>query len=192
VLLATVVHKTSCHGVQSAAPCPEPGAKAESIPLTAGGQGGVGSTSAHATPCRSRAWLGIALVLTHALPMGLNLRCTPRWERPVVLGGGGRAPLRALGKAPGCVCLWEKKTVMSQSRLSGRINLVMAHVGDTPVGCDGRKRILQDLRELEKVFTKAGRRSSFPDMLNADLILKASLDSLVPWSEGSYYFYFFS
>lgn len=45
-----------------------------------------------------------------------------------------------------------------------------------------------DLGQLEKLFTEAHRRNSFPEMLNSDFILKIFLGSLVPWSEGSYYF----
>lgn len=78
---------------------------------------------------------------------------------------------------------------MSQMKLFGRINLVMAHMGGIPVGCDGRKRILSDLTELEKLFTKAGSRSSFLEIMNPDLILKVFLGSLVPWSEGSFFFF---
>lgn len=79
---------------------------------------------------------------------------------------------------------------MSQIKLSGRINPVMAHTGGIPVGCDGRKRIISDHTELEELLTKAGR-SSFREMLNTYLILKAFLGSLVLWSEDSYFFFSF-
>lgn len=95
----------------------------------AGGQGGVGRTSAHTAPCRSRA--GRCRRVRHH-PTGLNRRALSFWEAV------GRRLFKALGNALGCLCLQEKKQVMSQIRLSGRMNGVVARMGDAAVGCNGR------------------------------------------------------
>lgn len=79
---------------------------------------------------------------------------------------------------------------MSQSKLSGRINLVMAHMGGTQWAVmEGKES--SKISESWKNYSQrlAGKVLSL--MLNPDLILKAFLGSLVPWSEGSYYFFFF-
>lgn len=59
VLLATLVHKTSCRGAPSSALCPGPGVRNKAIFPMAGMQGGAGNTPAHGTPCSRRAGAGV-------------------------------------------------------------------------------------------------------------------------------------
>lgn len=65
--------------------------------------------------------------ITHP-PRGAELVAQPKLGE-VCRFGRQWAGAGALGTPPACVCLCEDKLVVSQSKLSSRINLVMAHMG---------------------------------------------------------------
>lgn len=157
VLLAPLVHRTPCHGAPSSAPCPEPGVRATNIFPVAGMQEGAGSTMA----LLAEGELGQASPWCCHTPCPWCWACSTAqagrglsfWERSVLSG--------ALGTAPACACLWEDKLVMSQSKLSSRINLVTAHMG-APQRAVMEGRDLLRSERVGKLIHKGWQEKFFP------------------------------